>query len=315
MRGKNRRIVYGPVPSRRLGRSLGIDLIPHKTCSFDCIYCQLGPTPKTLIRRKAYTSAEEVVSAVRRRLDEGSEVDFLTLSGSGEPTLELNLGVIIGTLRRVFSQRIAVITNSSLLNHKCVREALSRAHVVLPSLDGWTEEMIQRMNRPHPSVTLTRILDGLRKFRKEFKGEIWLEVLFVEGVNDDPKEIPLFVNLLREISPDRIQINTVTRPPSQPWVRAPRRERLEEFARAIGPKAEIVASFKGASEHIVSSELKERVAETVLRRPLCAEDVASIFGIELSSARSLLGQLARERGWVAEKVAERIYYREPGQTT
>lgn len=311
---RGRKIVYGPVPSRRLGRSLGIDLIPYKTCSFDCIYCQLGPTPKTTIRRRAYTLPEEVVSAVRGRLEKGTHADFLTLSGSGEPTLELNLGEILRALRREFSQRIAVLTNSSLLHMKSVREALSSAHVVLPSLDGWKEDTFQKVNRPHPSVSLEKVLLGLKKLRGEFKGEIWLEVLLVEGINDDPRDIPLLLAVLQDIAPDRIQINTVTRPPSLAWVRPPKRERLEEFAAALGPKAEIVASFKAGSEKILTSELERRLVETVSRRPLCAEDVASIFGMEISMADSLLGRLAREKGWMAVKVEEKTYYRPRGES-
>lgn len=311
---RGRKIVYGPVPSRRLGRSLGIDLVPYKTCSFDCIYCQLGPTPKTLIRRRAYTSPEEVVSAVKSRLDKGTHADFLTLSGSGEPTLELNLGEILRALRRKFSQRIAVLTNSSLLHMKAVREALSLAHVVLPSLDGWKEEIFQKVNRPHPSVNLEKVVWGLKKLREEFRGEIWLEVLLVEGINDDLQDIPLLLAVLKDIAPDRIQLNTVTRPPSLPWVRPPKRERLEEFAAALGPKAEIVASFKGGSGKIMSSELERSVVETVSRRPLCAEDVASMLGIEISMAGSLLVRLAREKGWMAVRVGEKTYYRPRGES-
>ncbi len=314
MQSKGRKIVYGPVPSRRLGRSLGIDLIPYKTCSFDCIYCQLGSTPRTTIRRRAYTSPEEVVSAVRGRLENGAHVDFLTLSGSGEPTLELNLGEILRALRREFSQRIAVLTNSSLLHMKSVSEALSLAHVIMPSLDGWKEDIFQKVNRPHPSVTLEKVLWGLKKLREEFKGEIWLEVLLVEGINDDPQDIPMLLAVLEEIAPNRIQINTVTRPPSLPWVRPPKREKLEEFAAALGPKAEIVASFKAGAERILGSELEKRVVETVSRRPLCAEDVASMFGVEISTADSLLGRLAREKGWTALRVEEKTYYRPRGES-
>lgn len=303
------RIVYGPVPSRRLGRSLGIDLLPMKTCSFDCVYCQLGPTAKTRIRRSPFRNPEEVVWAVQRVLERETQVDVLSLSGSGEPTLDLNVGKTIRALKGAFGLPVAVLTNSSLLYRKAVREELGAADLLLPSLDGWTEAMFRRVNRPHPSLQLEPILEGLVWLRKEFKGEIWLEVLLVQDLNDDPQELPGLIRWINKICPDRIHLNTVTRPPASSWVQAPDRDRLEEFRSALGPRAEIVASFRAATERASLGNLEQRVAQTVLRRPLCAEDVCSLFGMELEQARMLLEKLACENCWLTESVGGKTFYR------
>lgn len=311
MEPRSPRITYGPVPSRRLGRSLGIDLVPMKTCSYDCVYCQLGPTPRTRIRRCVFRKPEQVVQAVRRALERGARPQVLTLSGSGEPTLDLNMGRTIQALKAAFDIPVAVLTNGSLLHHRTVREELGAADLVLPSLDGWTEPMFRRINRPHPTVQLQAILEGLVSLRREFKGEIWLEVLLVQGINDDPADLPGLIQWVSKISPERVQINTVTRPPAESWVRAPSRERLEEFCLALGPRAEIVASFRAATESTSLRDLEERIAETVLRRPLCAQDVCSLFGIDPAQARALLERLAQQNSWSTELVGERTYYRSP----
>lgn len=303
------RITYGPVPSRRLGRSLGIDLLPMKTCSFDCIYCQLGPTKRTRLRRAHFRQPEVVAEAVRQALERKGKVDVLTFSGSGEPTLERRLGETIRLLKRLFGLPVAVITNSSLLYRKSVREEICGADLVLPSLDGWTEPMFRRINRPHPGLKLENILEGLEALRKDFTGQIWLEVLLVGGINDDPEQIPGLIRWVRRINPDRIQLNTVTRPPAEPWATAPEPQRIQEIRAALGARAEIVASFKGLMEKTSLSDLEQRVVETVMRRPLSADDLSSLFGLDPAQAAELLENMARKNSWRAESIEGRTYYR------
>lgn len=303
------RITYGPVPSRRLGRSLGIDLVPMKTCSFDCIYCQLGPTKRTRLRRAQFRHPEVVAEAVRQALERKGKVDVLTFSGSGEPTLERRMGETIRLLKKLFGLPVAVITNSSLLYRKSVREEICGADLVLPSLDGWNESMFRRINRPDPGLKLEKILEGLASLRREFKGQIWLEVLLVRGLNDDLEQIPGLLQWIEKINPDRVQLNTVTRPPAEPWAMAPEPKRIQEIQAALGARAEIVAPFKGLMEKTSLSDLEQRVLETVMRRPLSAEDLSSLFGLDPAHAAELLDNMARKNSWRAESIEGRTYYR------
>lgn len=309
LKGQNQKITYGPVPSRRLGRSLGIDLLPYKTCCFDCVYCQLGPTRKTTIRRRAHRGPDEVVRAVRNVLDQGIRVDTITFSGSGEPTLDANLGDILKALKRTFSQPIAVITNGALLFRRRLRDELALADIVLPSLDGWTPRMFLDVNRPHPSLSLERIIWGLAEFRKAFRGEIWLELMLVHGLNDSLEELPDLIRAVDLLDPHRIQINTVTRPPAESWVRPVEEARAKEFASALGPRAEVVASFKGETTGAQVGNIENEVAQMVSRRPLCAQDLSALFGIEPVFAAEVLEGLAQKMGWEVTVVQGRRYYR------
>ncbi|MEJ5375177.1 MAG: radical SAM protein [bacterium] len=304
-----RRITYGPVPSRRLGRSLGIDLLPMKSCSYDCVYCQLGPTLRPRFKRMEFIQPELVGRAVRQALEKGGPVDVLSFSGSGEPTLDKHLGTTIRLLKRLFGLPIAVITNGSLLYRRDVREALREADLLLPSMDGWTEPMFRRINRPHPLLKLEKVLDGLVSLRKEFKGQIWLEVFLVQDVNDSLEHVPGLIQWLQRINPDRVQLNSLSRPPAEAWVRAPSPERIKEIRDALGPRAEIVVPFKGLQEKASIEDLEQRIVETVTRRPLCPEDLSSLFGLEPAFARRLMQDLSRKNSWKAHSVGGRTYYR------
>jgi len=305
------KIAFGPVPSRRLGRSLGIDVIPFKTCTYDCVYCQLGPTRRLSIRRRPFRRVQEVVAAVGEALEERPQVDVLTFSGSGEPTLQLGLKAMIRALKGEFSLPVAVLTNGALLYRADVRDEIGDADLVLPSLDAWTDEMFQAINRPHPGLRLKAILEGLVAFRRAFSGSLWLEVLFVRGINDDPRELPGLLEWVERIRPERVHINTVVRPPSEPWALPVPSERLEEIVSAMGPVAEIVAPFRGEAERALKRGLEERVEEMVQRRPVTPEDLVAVLGLRIEEARETLDRLASRRGWVKELRGGDLYYRRP----
>jgi wyosine [tRNA(Phe)-imidazoG37] synthetase (radical SAM superfamily) len=204
--------LFGPVLSRRLGLSMGVDLLPYKTCNMDCIYCELGCTRKLTTERASYFSPKRVLAEIRSRADE--DFDYLTFAGSGEPTLSSDLGQILRETKKIVASPLAVITNSSLLTSKEVRNEISEADVVLPSLDAATPKAFQAINRPAKSLIIEKIIEGLRTFRQEYRGKIWLEVMLVEDVNDD--DIEAIARAAKSIGPDRVQLNTVIRPPAEP---------------------------------------------------------------------------------------------------
>jgi wyosine [tRNA(Phe)-imidazoG37] synthetase (radical SAM superfamily) len=268
------RLVYGPVPSRRLSFSLGIDILPRKTCSLDCVYCQLGSTRRTTNRRRAYYSVRAVLAQVREALGSGRRVDHITFSGSGEPTLNRNLGGMIRGLKRMTDIPVAVLTNGTLLSRRDVRSDLVAADIVLPSLDAATAPLFRAVNRPHTSLSVQRIIEALSRFRKEFKGQIWLEVMLVRGFNDAPVHVRALREAIAAIRPDRVQLNTVVRPPPDASAKALTPHELARIARALGDNAEVVADFGPRRGSRGTSCLEEAILAMVERRPVTAEDVS-----------------------------------------
>lgn len=204
--------LFGPVLSRRLGLSLGVDLLKYKTCNLDCVYCKLGRTSSLTSRRDRFVSPDKVLREIESRSKE--DFDHLTFAGSGEPTLSSDLREIIRRSKKIVDVPVAVITNSTLLTSPEVRSEVAEADVVLPSLDAVTKLTFERINRPARNLKIEEIIEGLREFRNEFSGEIWLEVMLVKDVNDtEAEQIARAVQL---IGPDRVQLNTVVRPPAEP---------------------------------------------------------------------------------------------------
>jgi wyosine [tRNA(Phe)-imidazoG37] synthetase (radical SAM superfamily) len=287
------RFVYGPVPSRRLGHSLGVDILPFKTCSLDCVYCQLGSTGKTTNRRRAYFSPRDVLAQIRAVLDSGQRVDHITFSGSGEPTLNANLGRIIRGLKKITNVPVAVLTNGTLLTRKDVRGDLLAADVVAPSLDAVPARLFRAVNRPHPSLDAGRVVKGLARFRREFRGQIWLEIMLVKGVNDTPDHIRDLRTAVAAIRPDRLQLNTVVRPPAEAVARPLSARELERIRRLFGGNAEVVADFGAGRGAATKADLDEAITAMVRRRPVTAADVSAALGRPrdevLKAAARLLG--------------------------
>lgn len=286
--------LYGPVPSRRLGFSLGVDIIPFKTCSFNCIYCQLGPTRHKTIRRKKYFSSPQILSQVKKKLSSGQRIDHITFSGSGEPTLNRAIGHLIREIKEMTSIPVAVLTNASLLSRKSVREALSQADIVLPSLDAATPEILAKINRPHPSLKVEKIIDGLRKFRQEFKGRIWLEVMLVKGVNDSPSHLKKLKEAIAGIKPDKIQLNTVVRPPAEKSARPLSLKELEGIKRGFGRSCEIIAEFERKPQKVSAENLKTSILSMVRRRPVTFTDISAALGENRKEIRKHLRLLVEE---------------------
>ncbi|MCD6287955.1 MAG: radical SAM protein, partial [Candidatus Hydrogenedentes bacterium] len=220
--------VFGPVPSRRLGRSLGVDLVPFKTCTYDCIYCQLGRTTNKTMERKEWVPLEEVMAELQEKLC--CRPDYITLSGSGEPTLYSRIDELIENIRSITDTPIAALTNGSLLWQKDVRDQLMAADLVVPSLDAGSATMFAAVNRPRQDITFDRLLEGLVEFREQFTGKLWLEVFLLAGYTADTSEVRRIAKHIEVIRPDRVQLNTVARPPAETFALPVTQERLLKYA-------------------------------------------------------------------------------------
>ena len=286
--------LYGPVPSRRLGLSLGVDIVPLKVCTLDCIYCQIGRTIKTTIERKEYIPIDEVLAELKERLAQGLKADYITVSGSGEPTLNSRLGELIDGIRRLTDIPVAILTNGTLLYRKDVRADCAKADLVLPSLDAGDEQAFCKINRPHRDISIEKLISGLCSFRNEFSGQIWLEIFFIEGINTDAEQIAKIKNAIERIRPDKAQLNTAVRPTAEPNVRAMDAERLQVIASQLGERCEVVADF---SPHHYSQSFESR-AEDVLsmlkRRPCSLKNICSGLGIRSNEALKYISHLQKQ---------------------
>ncbi len=290
------RYLYGPVPSRRLGKSLGIDLVPHKICTYDCIYCQIGKTTDRTLRRKEYVPVKEVLEEVKHFLKkESCPIDHLSLSGSGEPTLHSGIRPIIEGIKAMTSTPVAVITNGSLLFEEEVRNDLLDSDKVLPSLDAISPEIFRKINRPLSEFKVEKVIEGMIEFRKIYKGQIWLEILFCKGVNDSQEEILKMKQVIDQIQPDRIHLNTVVRPPSEEWVAPLNPKEMETIQSFLGEKASIVTEFSRHPSSVLRGNIQEEILRILERRPLSLSDLAKGMGVMEEELDREIGSLLKEK--------------------
>jgi len=301
--------VFGPVPSRRLGRSLGIDLVPYKSCTFDCIYCDLGRTTRKTLSRQSFVSPKEIQGELEFCLPVlEKKPDYVSLSGSGEPTLNNSIREIIQRIKEITSTPVAVLTNSSLLSLDEVRRSLSEADVVLPSLDAITPAPFEYMNRPHASLSIGGIISGLIQFRKQYRGQLWLEVLFCRGVNDGKEEVEKFKGVIEKIRPDRVQLNTPIRPPAEDFAFPLTLLQLEEIKERLGEKVEIISEFAAPLGEELNSVKDTEILNLIKRRPCTAEDISKVLGLHLNEVVKCLEKLLQEGGVHYRMYEHRGYY-------
>ena len=281
---EEKKYLYGPVPSRRLGRSLGIDIVPFKVCTLDCVYCQLGRTTEKTLQRKDYVPVEAVLAELKDKLAEGLEADFITISGSGEPTLNSRLGELIEGIKKITDIPVAILTNGTLLYKQDVRADCAKADVVLPSLDAGDEQIYQRINRPHSGLSIEKLISGLCAFRNEFAGRIWLEVFFIEGFNTDNEQIAKIKDAIDRIRPDKVQLNTAVRPTAEPGIKSLDAEKLQAIAEELGEKCEVIADFSPARHDGHIEGKAEDVLSMLKRRPCSLSDICSALGISRNEA-------------------------------
>jgi len=236
--------IYGPVRSRRLGLSLGVSIIPRKTCNFDCVYCQLGGTIEKTKAPQEYIKIEDILTELKEFILKDSElftkINYITLSGSGEPTLNSKIGGLIPEIKKISTCSIAVITNSSLLMDDVARKSLLEADLIVPSLDAVKQSIFEKINQPVDNLRVADIIEGLIKLRREFKGKIWLEVMLVKGLNDSPGQIKKLKEAIDRINPDKIHLNSPVRTTAEEWVKPLERKALERIKEILGDKCEII---------------------------------------------------------------------------
>lgn len=303
--------LFGPVFSRRLGLSQGIDLLPPKTCNFNCIYCEINRAPQLSCKRDEHIPTETIIEEIDGLLEDKERVrdlDVFTITASGEPTLHTGIGRIIKHIKEKTDKPVAILTNGSQLYLKEVREDLSRADIVIPSLDGARPESFRKVNRPAKcSADLEMIIDGIARFSHEFAGEVWLEILLVENINDTDEDIAALKNAIERIRPTRVQLNTVARPPYESFAKPLTRKRMEAIREAIekgyeGP-VDILAGTKeteetdkgqgrdGPVENLPLEQAESEIIEMVLRRPCTALDIAGTLHLETERAAEILDKM------------------------
>jgi len=271
--------IFGPVPSRRLGFSLGVDTIPFKTCSLNCIYCQLGRTINKTIQRKEYIAADDILREIEEVLREGKRIDYITFSGSGEPTLNSEIRRMISRIKELTSIPLAILTNGTLLYRPRIREDLMEADLVIPSLDTVTQEIFEMVNRPHPSLKIEKVITGIDSFSQEFNGKVWLEIMVVKGINDSLEEIEKAAQVIKQMNLEKIQLNTVVRPPAEEFARPLTREDLNNIKTVLGKKCEIIAEFKRATQKAYKRDVEKRILSMVKRRPVTLVDISHSLGL------------------------------------
>ncbi|MGB2988132.1 MAG: radical SAM protein [Phycisphaerae bacterium] len=322
--------VFGPVPSRRLGRSLGVDLVPFKTCSFDCIYCQLGRTTCKTMERKPYVPVNEVIEELAGTLRAGvphpsprvshggarapgvkggaPALDYVTLSGSGEPTLHSEMGEVVQAAKGLTEAPVAVLTNGSLLWDDEVRRACAEADIVIPTLAAHDESSFQRVHRPYPGLTLRQHVDGLVAFREEYTVPLWLELFVLEGINTGDEGFEGMASLISRIRPHRIQLNTAVRPTSESSAVAVSPETLRDWASRLGPKAEVIADYSQRCRPESVPGQSDTVLALCRRRPCTLDDIAATLGLHRNEATKYITELLAGGRLIAERRNGREYF-------
>jgi GTP-binding protein len=286
-------VIFGPIISRRLGRSLGIDLIPYKTCTLDCIYCECGKTTNKTLKRQDFISPDIILSELKKALMENTNIDVITFSGSGEPTLYKSLDYLIDEIKKITDIPLVMITNSTLLTIDEVKKALLKVDFVLPSLDASCFSTFRKINIPHKELSFNDILNALIDFSHEYKGKIWLEILFCAGINDTEEEIQEFEKIIPKIRTDMIQINSVDRPPAYSIASSPKHSKLEEIAKRLN--GTVVARKKledNNSDNRTNVKTdKKRILEFLRRRPETIEALQNGLSIQNVYLIKLLSEL------------------------
>lgn len=305
------RHVYGPVFSRRLGRSLGVDLVPFKTCTYDCVYCQLGRTTNKTVERKEYISVKDVLDELEEKLAETPAPDYISLAGSGEPTLNSGIGDLVAGIKRLTDIPVAVLTNGSLLWNREVQDAIMKADLVMPSLDAGDENIFINVNRPHPGIAFGKLVDGLVEFAGRFSKPVWLEVFLLAGVTGILSEVHKIAALAKRIRPKKVQLNTVSRPPCEEFAFPVHRDQMKSFVKMFEIEAEIISeersseSFSRNSVAIFDADIL-RLLE---RRPCTVMDISSGLGLHVTEVTKKIEPLIQKGKVISVRQNGALFYK------
>ncbi len=303
--------LFGPVPSRRLGMSLGVDLVPRKVCSLDCVYCEVGKTTKLTLERKEYILFNRVIKELSHYFENNPDPDYITFSGSGEPTLNSRIGDVLKFIKQNKpAVPIAILTNGTLLSDPKVREEIKKADVVLPSLDAATTTIFNKINRPVPEIDIKKYIQGLIDFRKEFNGKIWLEIFILPEYNFEETELKKLEQKITKINPDSIQLNTLDRPGTVANLHSATRKNLEELVSLWNFKNIEIISAASQRKNIQSyrSDAETAILETISRRPCTIEDLMNILGIHISEINKYLDVLEEEKRIETVRQERGVFY-------
>jgi wyosine [tRNA(Phe)-imidazoG37] synthetase (radical SAM superfamily) len=303
--------LFGPVPSRRLGMSLGIDLIPKKVCSLDCVYCEVGKTTKLTTDRLEYVKYDKVIAELRDFMSSNPKIDYITFSGSGEPTLNSRIGDVLNFVKENYPNvKTAVLTNGTLLSDKKLRQDLLEADVILPSLDAAGQEAFVKINRPAAGISLQDYIQGIIDLRKEYEGKIWLEVLFLKGYNDSEDELIRLKEAIEKIKPDSVQLNTLDRPGTVDGLIALTKEELQHIIDFWGfDHVEIIANqIERTTISSYRSDVESAILETIARRPCTLDDLHRLLGIHVNEINKYLGTLETEGKITTQSLDRGVFY-------
>lgn len=303
--------LFGPVPSRRLGMSLGVDLVPRKVCSLDCVYCEVGETTRLTLERKEYIKIDSILNELNHFFENNPDPDYFTFSGSGEPTLNNKIGKVLKSIKSKKPEiPVAVLTNGALLSQKDIRCEILDADLVLPSLDGASQEVFEKINRPAKGLFINEYINGLIDFRKEFSGKIWLEVFILPDYNTQTDELLKLKEAILKIKPDSVQLNTLDRPGIFPDLKTPSYEELLSILDLWNlDNAEIIASYKSRKDNkAFRKDIQSAILETIARRPCTLEDLSGILDLHISEINKYLDVLDNENKIKSEQLIRGKFY-------
>ena len=310
--------LFGPVSSRRLGQSLGVDLIPFKTCSLNCVYCECGLTTNLTSETAEYVPTEEVIAELDALLSTNPKLDFVTFSGNGEPTLHSGLLKIAAHIKEKYPQyKICLITNSTMLTSSefmsnILNNGQSTIDVIMPSLDAISQEVYEKIDQPEASIQAKAVTQALVEFSKQFKGQIWLEIFILPGVNDTAEELNNFQKALKEMRVDKILLNCLDRPAPYDWVKPATESQMQavkDFFDQQNIETTIIGKVRTAAAHEISADPKATIVELISRRPATLPDLAQALGKPQSQVSKLLQELSTTHRLEESKEARGTFYR------
>lgn len=303
--------LFGPVPSRRLGISLGVDLVQYKTCSLNCLYCESGKTTRLTAERKEYVPTKDVLDELNRFLSERPKLDYITFSGSGEPTLHSGIGKIVGFLKANFPRyKIALLSNGTLFHLPGLIEEVKDIDLLIPSLDAAEEAVFKKLNRPTPGLNVDVMIESLETLRKNTAGQMWLEIFIVPGVNDSERSLESLKSAVHKIKPDLVQLNTLDRPGTEDWLDSASPTGLEKIAKYLDWHCEIIAKFslaKNAGKQ--DTDVESAILQMIKRRPCTANDLSASLGIRIVEVNKYIRKLLEKAAIESQQMDRGEFYK------